>query len=167
MRKSLFIAIAAVAAVLAAPVQAAELKIGIVNTPKLIGESPQAQALKERLQEEFAPQGRELQAQQNEIKSLQEKFQRDGAVMSESERANMDRRIRELARDFQYGQETLAQDQRARYNEEMGKLQLELVKAIQKFAEAGGYDLILTEGVAYRADALDVTDQVLESLKKK
>lgn len=166
MRKTLLIFTAAMVSLFATQLHAAELKVGVVNTPKLIAESPQAAALREKLQQEFAPQGRELQAQQNEIKSLQEKFQRDQAVMSESERTNMERRVRDLARDFQYRQQTLQEDQRTRYNEEMSKLQVELVNAIQAFAKAEGYDLILTEGVAYRADALDVTDKVLARIKK-
>lgn len=166
MRKPLFIFVAAIFSLFAGPLQAAELKIGVVNTQKLITESPQAAALREQLQQEFAPQARELQAQQNEIKGLQEKFQRDQEVMSESERSNMERRLRDLMRDFQYGQQTLQEDQRSRYNEGMGKLQIELRNAIHAFAEAEGYDLILTEVVAYSADTLDVTDQVLARIKK-
>lgn len=166
MRKSLLIVTAAFMSLLAGHVSAAELKIGVVNANKLVAESPQAAALREKLQQEFAPEVRELQAQQNEIKSLQEKFQRDQAVMSESERASMERRVRELGRDFQFRQQTLQEDQRVRYNEEMGKLQMELGQAIQAFAKAGNYDLILTDGVAFRADALDVTDEVLARIKK-
>jgi len=166
MRKSLLIFTAALISLLAGHAHAAELKVGVVNTNKLIAESPQAAALREKLQQEFAPQVRELQAQQNEIKSLQEKFQRDQAVMSESERAGMERRLRDLGRDFQFGQQTLQEDQRTRYNEEMSKLQMELVQAIQAFAQAGKYDLILTDGVAFRADALDVTEAVIARMKK-
>ena len=167
MKKYIAIVAVALFPLLMGTAQAAELKVGVVNTPKLIAESPQAAALREKLQQEFAPKGRELQAQQNEIKSLQEKFQRDQAVMSESERSSMERRLRDLARDFQFGQQKLQEDQRTRYNEEMGKLQLELVNAIQAFAKAEGFDLVLTEGVAFRADSMDITDQVLARLKKK
>lgn len=165
MRKPLLVITAALLSIFAGQLYAAELKIGVVNSQKLIAESPQATALRDQLQQEFAPQMRELQAQQNEIKSLQEKFKRDEAVMSESERGAMERRMRDLVRDFQFGQQTLQEDQRARYNEAMGRLQNELRKAIQEFAKAEGYDLILTEA-AFSADALDVTDQVLARMKK-
>lgn len=165
MRKPLLVFTAALFSIFAGQLQAADLKIGVVNSQKLIAESPQAAALRDQLQQEFAPQMRELQSQQNEIKTLQEKFKRDEAVMSESERSAMERRMRDLVRDFQYGQQTLQEDQRSRYNEGMGRLQNELRTAIQGFAKAEGYDLILTEP-AYSADALDVTDQVLARMKK-
>lgn len=165
MRKPLLVFTAALFSIFAGQLQAADLKIGVVNSQKLIAESPQAATLRDQLQQEFAPQMRELQSQQNEIKTLQEKFKRDEAVMSESERSAMERRMRDLVRDFQYGQQTLQEDQRSRYNEGMGRLQNELRNAIQGFAKAEGYDLILTEP-AYSADALDVTDQVLARMKK-
>lgn len=166
MRKS-FSAIAVAALLLAAaPVQAADLKIGVINTQQLVAESPQADALREKLEQEFAPTRRELLAQQNELKTLQEKFQRDAQVMSDSERDNMERRIRDLGRDLQYGQQKATEDFRIRQNEELGKLRQELQQAINDFAKAEGYDLILSEGVAFNVDALNVTDEILARIKK-
>jgi outer membrane protein len=166
MRKFILITVAAVAATLAGPLAAAELKIGVVNSAQLIAESPQAAALREKLEQEFAPRQRDLQAQQNEFKSLQEKFQRDAQVMSESERSNMERRLRDLARDLQFQQQKASEDLRMRQNEELGKMQRALLVEVEKFAKAEGYDLILTEGVAFRVDAIDITDEVLARMKK-
>lgn len=166
MRRSILVLAAASMLALVAPAHAAELKIGVINGQQLIAESPQAEALRKTLEEEFAPERRELLAQQNEIKSLQEKFQRDGEVMSASERSSMEQRIRDLARDFQYRQQTIGEDIQRRQQEELGKLQQELQQAINEFAKAEGYDLILSEGVAFRTDALDVTDEILARIKK-
>jgi outer membrane protein len=165
MRKSLSV-VAVATLFLAAPAYAAELKIGVINGQQLIAESPQAAAVREKLEQEFAPKRRELLAQQNELKSLQEKFQKDAQVMSESERGNMERRIRDLGRDMQFGQQKAAEDFRARQNEELVKLQQALQQAINEFAKAEGYDLILSEGVAYNVDALNVTDEILARIKK-
>ncbi|HEX6928247.1 MAG TPA: OmpH family outer membrane protein [Gammaproteobacteria bacterium] len=167
MRKSILVVGALFALACAAPIQAAELKIGVINSPQLISQSPQAEVLSKKLEEEFAPERRELLAQQNEIKSLQEKYQRDAEVMSDSERASMEERIRDLGRDFQYRQRTVGEDFQRRQREELAKLQQQLQQAIDEFAKANGYDLILSEGVAYRADALDVTDELLAYIKKQ
>lgn len=167
MRKLVLILTVALFSMASLPATAADLKIGVVNTPKLISESPQATALREKLKQEFAPRVRELQAQQSEIQSLQEKYKRDAAAMSESERASMENRLRDLGRDFQFKQQSLQDDQRRRYNEEMGKLQGELLQAIQEFAKAEGFDLVFTEGVAYRSEVLDITDKVLARINKK
>ncbi len=167
MLKSFSVIAATAALLVAAPAGAAELKIGVINGQQLIAESPQAAALREKLEQEFAPQRRELLAQQNELKSLQEKFQRDAQVMSDSERTSMERRIRDLGRDMQFGQQKAAEDLRVRQNEELGKLQQQLQQAINDFAKAEGYDLILSEGVAFAGDALDVTDEILARINKK
>lgn len=167
MRISIPAIVVFIAAVAAAPVGAAELKIGVVHVQKLVAESPQAQKIQEKMQQEFAPRERELMTQQNELKGLQEKFQRDAQVMSESERSNMERRIRDLGRDLQFRVQSLREDAQTRQQEEMGKLQRELGQAVEAFAKAEGYDLILTDGVAFRKEALDVTDQVLKRINKK
>lgn len=166
MRKSLVAIFVACAMTLPVMAGAAELKIGVVNVPQLVAESPQAKAIQERLEQEFAPERREILAQQNELKSLQEKFQRDGQVMSQSERSSVESRVRDLARDLQFRQQSFMEDVQARRNEELGKLQRELGLAVEAFAEAEGYDLILTEA-AYRSDALDVTTKVLERINSK
>lgn len=167
MRISILAIVVFIAATFAAPVSAAELKVGVVHVQKLVAESPQAQQIQEKLQQEFAPRERELMAQQNELKGLQEKFQRDAQVMSESERSNMERRIRDLGRDLQFRVQSLREDAQTRQQEEMGKLQRELGQAVEAFAKAEGYDLILTDGVAFRKETLDVTDQVLKRINKK
>lgn len=167
MHKSILVMGTVFALGFAAPTEAAELKIGIINGQQLIAQSPQAETLSKKLEEEFAPERRELMAQQNELKSLQEKYQRDAEVMSASERSSMEQRIRDLGRDFQYRQQTVGEDFQRRQREELGKLQQQLQQAINAFAAAEGYDLILSEGVAYRSDAIDVTDELLAYIKKQ
>jgi outer membrane protein len=166
MRSYLVVVIAAIAVVLAAPAHAADLKIGVVNVARLVAEAPQAKKIQERLEQEFASQRREILAQQSDLQGLQERFQRDAQIMSESERANMERRIRDLGRDLQFRQQSYMEDVQTRRNEELGKLQRELSQAVEAFAKAEGYDLILTEGVAFRSDALDVTAQVLNRINR-
>ncbi len=158
--------VAALALAFAAPASAAELKIGVVSLAKLAAESPQAKKIQESLEQEFAGERRELLALQNDLKGLQEKFQRDAEVMSQSERSDMERRIRDMGRDLQYRNQTFMEDAQARRNEELAKLQRELVTAVNEFAEKQGYDLVLVDGVIYADEALDITDQVLAQIKK-
>lgn len=165
MIKRAFVA-AALALAIAAPASAAELKIGVVSLAKLAAESPQAKKIQESLEQEFAGERRELLALQNDLKGLQEKFQRDAEVMSQSERSDMERRIRDMGRDLQFRNQTYLEDAQARRNEELAKLQRELVIAVNEFAEKQGYDLVLVDGVIYANKALDITDQVLATIKK-
>jgi outer membrane protein len=65
----------------------AEMKIAVVNVPRLLDEAPQAKSAMQALQDEFAPRQKEIMAQQKELKAKEDKLNRDGAVMAENERA--------------------------------------------------------------------------------
>lgn len=150
---------------LAAAQAAGNLKIGWVNVARLIQESPQARAIQKSLEEEFSPRQRELVAKQNELKERQAKLQKDLEVMGAEERRNAESAFRADERDFGRRQNEFLEDFNVRRNEEIGKLQRELLKEVQAFAKQGGYDLILGEGVLYAAPAVDVTQKMVEALE--
>ena len=143
----------------------AELRIGFVNAAKLLEEAPQAAAARDNLQQEFAPRDRELVSMQKEIKALEEKLGRDAAVMSETERRNLERDILNRKRDLKRSQDVFREDFNLRRNEELGKLQRLVIETIRTVSKEQKYDLMLTEGVLFASDQVDVTDQVLQRLK--
>lgn len=161
------IRLAAMATLLLAawPAAAAEMKVGAVDIKRLFEGAPQVKTLEQGLQNEFGAQQRELTNMQKELRSLEEKLNRDGAVMAERERADTERRGRELQRDLQRRVAELQQDFNDRRNEELGKLQRIIVREVNEFAKAERYDLILSDGVLYATPALDVTTQVLKRLE--
>ena len=144
---------------------AAELRIGFVNAAKLLEEAPQAAAARDNLQQEFAPRDRELVSMQKEIKALEEKLGRDAAVMSETERRNLERDILNRKRDLKRSQDVFREDFNLRRNEELGKLQKLVIETIRAFAQEQKYDLMLTDGVLFASDAVDVTAKILQRLK--
>ncbi len=144
---------------------AAELRIGFVNAAKLLEEAPQAAAARDNLQQEFAPRDRELVSMQKEIKALEEKLGRDAAVMSETERRNLERDILNRKRDLKRSQDVFREDFNLRRNEELGKLQRLVIETIRTVSKEQKYDLMLTEGVLFASDQVNVTDQVLQRLK--
>ncbi|MDP3904470.1 MAG: OmpH family outer membrane protein, partial [Methylococcaceae bacterium] len=90
---------------LAANVSFADLKVGFVNIPAVLEKAPQAEKAKKRLEQAFSPRDKQLVAQQKEIQTLQEKLTKDASVMSESERANLERDISNKARDAKRAQQ--------------------------------------------------------------
>jgi outer membrane protein len=119
------------------------------------------------LEDEFSPRRREILNQQKDLKTKEEKLQRDGAVMAENERRNTEKDLRDGQRELQRKQNEYVEDLNLRRNEELGKLQRSLLLEVQTFARAGSYDLIVGEGVLYRSDALDITAQVLAALQSR
>lgn len=149
---------------LAANASYADLKIGFVNIPAVLEKAPQAEKAKKRLEQEFSPRDKQLVAQQKEIQSLDDKMAKDAAVMGESARANLEKDILNKKRDAKRAQQEFSEDFNARRNEELGKLQRRIVEAIREIAKDQNFDLLLTDGVIYASDKIDVTSQVQQKL---
>lgn len=145
---------------------AEDLRIGVVNAAKVLEEAPQAEAARSKLEREFAPRDRELVGMQRELQSLEEKMSRDAAVMSDEQRRQLERDILAGKRDVKRAQEEFRDDLNIRRNDEFGKLQREIVAAIAALAEEEGYDLILGEGVIYAGPKVDLSQKVVQRLKK-
>ncbi len=142
----------------------AELKIGFVNVARVLEKAPQAAKAKKRLEQEFSPRDKHLVAQQKEIKTLEEKLARDASVMGESERRKLERDIIGKKREAKRSQQEFSEDFNMRRNEELGKLQRRIIEAIRALAKEENYDLLLTDGVIYAGDKIDVTRQVQDKL---
>jgi outer membrane protein len=159
---------AAGGALVALPASAAEPKIGVVEFQRLILESPQGKAAMESMRAEFAPRERTLQAQGQAVKAKEERLQKDGATMSEEQRARSEKELRDGARDFERARGELQDDESARRNEELSRLQRTIVEEVRTYGKAQGYDLILEQtAVLYNASASDITPAVLSALQAR
>ena len=150
---------------LSVSVQAQELKIGVVNIPALMEQAPQARVAMTALDEEFKPRQREIIAKQTELQELNEKVQRDLAVMGETERRNAEKDLRDLQREVTRLQTEFREDLNLRRNEELGNLQRSLLKEVQDFAQASGYDLVVGDGVLFASTAVNITENVLRAME--
>jgi len=146
-------------------VNAQQIKIGFVNIGRLISESPQATSAMEVLQQEFAPRQREVVALQAELKEKQDQIQRDLDVMGPEERRNAESELRRDERELNRQQQEFTEDINLRRNEALRKLQGELLREVQAYAAQAGFDLIVSDGVLYASEAIDITEQILEGLK--
>jgi outer membrane protein len=145
----------------------AEIKIGYVDFQKLMAEAPQVKSAMQALQNEFGPRQRELVAMQNDLKTRDEKLQKEGAIMAEADRAKAEKQLRDQQREFSRKGGEFQDDLSTRKNEELGKVQRYLLEEIRTYSGAQGFDLVLGEGVFYNKPQLDITAQVLEVLKSK
>ena len=142
----------------------ADLKIGFVNIPAVLEKAPQAEKAKKRLEQKFSPRDKQLVAQGKEIQSMEEKMAKDASVMSDSEKANLEKEIQNKKRDAKRSQQEFSEDFNASRNEELGKLQRRIVEAVRAIASNEKYDLLLTDGVIYAKPEFDITAQVQQKL---
>ena len=149
----------------ALPATAQDMKIGVVSLPALIERAPQTKIAMDALQEEFAPRQREFLAKQKEFEELTAKAQKDFAVMGETERRNAEKDLRDLQREVTRLQNEFREDLNLRQNEEYGVLQRAMLKEVQDYAQAQGYDLIVGDGVLFASNAVNITEAVLRAVE--
>jgi len=142
----------------------AALKIGVINVGRLLEQSPQSASVSKKLQDEFGPRQRDIEAMAQKLKTRQETFTRDAPVMSEEERLNLERQIRDGQRDLERTQNEYIEDLNVRRNEEVGKLQREVLQKVQEYARTHQYDLVLADAI-FVSTAVDITEAVLAALK--
>jgi outer membrane protein len=165
-RSIAFISLCLCMALVSAPASA-EIKVGVVNFQKLLEEAPQTKVAMQALENEFAPRRRELLTMQNDLKARDEKFQKDGAIMSEADRSKTEKALRDEQREFSRKAGEFQDDASTRRNEEIGKVQRYLVTEIQGYASSQGYDMVLGDGVFYAKPPFDITANVLAVLATK
>ena len=167
-RQILSCALIAVAALAGAPAAEAQaLKIGFVNFGRLLEESPQAKAAQSALEAEFMPRQRDVAAQRKTLQEKADKLQKEAAVMSEADRVRTEREVRDLELNVNRRFNELQEDLNLRRNEEVGKMQRALLQEVQAYARANGYQLVVSEGVLFAAEGIDITPQIVAAIKAK
>nr|MDJ0892235.1 OmpH family outer membrane protein [Gammaproteobacteria bacterium] len=121
--------------VVLSPALAAEVKVGFVDASKVLEQAPQAEDARARLEREFAPRDRTLVSTQKEIRRLEDKVVRDGAIMSDKEKAGVERELRTKRRELKRQQDEFRDDLNLRRNEELQKLQRKVLDTIHALAK--------------------------------
>lgn len=146
---------------------AADLKIAVVNIPKILAEAPQAASARKRMDKEFSGRRTKLESMQKKIVDDAEKLKRDAATMSADARSRAEDNLRNQQRDFRRLQDEYNEDVARVEREEMAKLRDSIKTVIDGIVKADRYDLVLTEGILHASTRVDITSRVLASLGKK
>lgn len=167
MRKLLTTMIVFVAAAFAVPAaSAAALKIGFVNVQQIMATAPQAAAARAQLKKEFGDREKALTAQHSAIQKQEADLKRNSAVMATDKKNAAEKALRDKMSGFNSAMSTFRNDFNMKRNELLQGLQKRIYAAIVKVAKDGGYDLVLSNGVVYASNQVDVTKQVLAELAK-
>lgn len=147
---------------------ASDIKIGVVNTEKILRESLPAIQAQRKIEQEFVPRDEDIKKMAVQAKTLQDKLEKDGITMEETERRNLERRLANLSREYQRAQKQMREDLSVRQNEEYSLILERTNQAISRIAEIEKYDLILQlQDSVYRSQRIDITDQVIRTLNNE
>jgi outer membrane protein len=143
-----------------------QTRIAFVNTTRVIEESPQAAVVRSTLQTEFAPREAKLVEEQKALQSMEERLVRDGALMSATEKRKLERNIKSKQIDFQSARDSFTEDLTVRRNEELQRMQSTIVNVVVAVAKQANFDMVLEAGVVYANESVNITELVIEALKK-
>ena len=149
---------------LALPVLAQDvLKLGYVNTERILREAAPAKASQQRLEQEFSKRDKELQEMTARLKTLGERLDREGTVLSEGDRQRRQREFSDLEKDLQRKQREFREDLNQRRNEELATVIEKANRAIRQIADQDKYDFVFQD-VVFASPRVDLTDKVLKAL---
>ena len=164
LTRALLLAAAAAATFAPARVaQAQELKIGYVNSERLLREAAPAKAAQTRLEGEFGKREKDLADQGARLKAAAEKLEKDGPTLAESERMRRQRELVEQDRDLQRKRREFQEDLAQRKNEELQGVIERANRVIRQVAEQEKYDVILQEAI-YAGARVDITEKIIKAL---
>lgn len=145
---------------------AADIRIGVVDTERILRESAPALAAEKKIEKEFASRDKEIQKLSQQVKEIQTFLEKEGVTLPDAEHRGKERELANLNVNLQRMQREFREDLNLRKNEELQIVLERANKAIQAIAEADKYDLILQEAV-YRNPKIDITEKVLKYLEEK
>ena len=158
-------AAACVFAVAAAGVQAQELKIGFVNSDRVLREATLAKAAQTRLEAEFSKRQKEGEDAANRLKVAADKLDKDSPTLAESERGRRQRDLVEQDRELQRKRREFQEDLNQRKNEELASVVERANKVVKQIYDSEKYDLILQgDVVIFAGPRVDITDKVIKAL---
>ena len=143
--------------------KAQELKIGYVNSERVLREANPAKAAQAKLETEFGKREKDLADVANRLKASADKLDKDGPTLSEAERARRQRDLVEQDRDFQRKRREFQEDLNQRKNEELSSVVERANKVIKQIFDSEKYDLILQDAVHW-SPRVDITKKVIDAL---
>lgn len=157
------VALAASMVVATSAVQAQELKIGYVNSERVLREANLAKTAQAKLEAEFGKREKDLRDLEARLRGAAEKLEKDAPTLSENERNRRQRDVVEQERDLQRKRREWQEDLTQRKNEELSAVVEKANKVIKQIFDAEKYDLILQDAIHF-SPRVDITKKVIDAL---
>jgi outer membrane protein len=157
------IVVAALLAAAATVAQAQDLKIGYVNSERVLREANPAKAAQAKLEAEFGKREKDLAEVANRLKAAADKLDKDSPTLSDTEKARRQRELVEQDREFQRKRREFQEDLNQRKNEELSGVVERANKVIKQIFDQEKYDLILQDAVHW-SPKVDLTKRVIDAL---
>ncbi len=164
-RLHFFCALLSLLALLPAPAfaQNAVPKLGYVDVKRLLDNAPQMAESRSKLEREFAARDVALKADETRLVSLRQRQE----AASPSDVDTIKREVDALERNIKRTREDLRGELNSRAGAERDRVWQKINNSVIEYAREQGYDVILPSPVIYASSRIDITEQVLERLKRE
>ena len=142
------------------------IKIGYIDTEKIVNNLPQYQQRVLEISKEFEPKKQELLDLFNHIELLREKID---TINKSEKKENLQIKLSELVSlEESFKQETEFWQEAVNNNkiELLQQIELLINDTIKSLAISEGYDLILYENAAFVSDEVNITYKIIERIEK-
>lgn len=160
------VAVAAMVCVSTLSAQAQEVKIGYVNSERVMREANLAKAAQLKLEAEFGKREKDLKDQETKLRGAADKLEKDAPTISEAERNRRQRDLVEADRDLQRKRREWQEDLNQRKSEELSVLVERANKVIKQIFDADKYDLIVQDAL-HASNRIDITKKVIDALNSQ
>lgn len=165
MRKHLIAMSAIVASLVAAPVFA-DGKIAVADIQAAYWNTDQAQKTRTSLEAQLKPQRDRMEALKKEIKALEVKFQKDGSVMSDKDKADLQKQGEAKVSEFQSLQQQMQKKMQDAQQDLLTRMGPKLDAVVEELRKAGGYEMILDRKatIGNIDPSVDLTKKITDKL---
>jgi outer membrane protein len=160
------VALAAMVCVSTLSAQAQDVKIGYVNSERVMREANLAKAAQLKLEAEFGKREKDLKDLETKLRGAADKLEKDAPTLSEAERSRRQRDLVEADRDLQRKRREWQEDLNQRKSEELSVLVERANKVIKQIFDADKYDLIVQDAL-HASNRIDITKKVIDALNSQ
>jgi outer membrane protein len=155
----------ALLAAAASAASAQELKIGYVNSDRVLRDAIPAKAAQAKLEAEFSKREKDLNDLASRLKAASDKLDKDAPTLAEAERTRRQRELVDQDRELQRKRREFQEDLNQRRNEELASVVERANKVVKQIYDSEKYDLILQgDVVIFASQRVDITDKVIKAL---
>lgn len=141
----------------------ASARIGYVDMKRLLDNAPQVVAGRQKLEREFAARDAALKADEKRAGELRARQ----ASAAKADAGALQREMDALDRSIKRNRDNLRAELKARSDQELDKSWREINDAVVEFARERNFDLIVPSPVIYASPNVDVTEQILDRLRRQ
>lgn len=139
-------------------------KVGFVNVPLIMKNSPQVAAIEEGLKQEYLSRNKVLESRREKLKALEVQL-KDAGALSFEDRTALERKVLTERRRLKEATSELDEDIAFKKNDEQNRLRVLIAETIESIAREQSIDLVFEAAVVHASERADISSQVLERMQ--